>query len=103
MIIGKSNERGGKRKIRRGNEGVAGIKWIKCYGREIFESLLQSMELSLQILPLSLSLFEIRISKEITICNEFVVDEEIFQDFDSILIKFSNNKISSLKYRSNKN
>lgn len=48
MIIGKSNERGGKRKIRRGNEGVAGIKWIKCYGREIFESLLQSMELSLR-------------------------------------------------------
>lgn len=33
----------------------------------------------------------------------FIVDEEIFQDFNSILIKFSNDKISSLKYRSNKN
>lgn len=51
----------------------------------------------------SIVAFTFRDSKEITICNEFVVDEEIFQDFDSILIKFSNNKISSLKYRSNKN
>lgn len=64
MIIGKSNEtsweeRGGgerkkekeKERFGRGNEGV-GVKWIKCYGREIFES----SELSLQILSLSLSL-----------------------------------------------
>lgn len=84
MIIGKSNEtsweEGGKKKKKErrkerfgcGNEGV-GVKWIKCYGREIFESLLRGWSFHYRFFHYRFH-FEIRknVFESNYGCNEFI-------------------------------